>query len=101
MRPRLNSRTRGTAATASSTLSTTSPVTPSSTTSGTAPHRKATTGVPLAMASIMARPNGSGQSMGKSSAAALPRNSALSESLISPRNSMPGRRSSGSMTVSK
>src|SRR5580700_7956575 len=44
---------RGTAATALSTLSTTKPVSPSSITSGTEPLLNATTGVPLAIASIM------------------------------------------------
>src|SRR5579885_851476 len=47
------------------------------------------------------RPNGSGQSMGKSSAYALPRNSSFSPSPISPTNSMSGWRSNGSTTVSK
>ena len=37
---------------------------------GTAPRRHAMTGVPQAIASIMTRPNGSGQSIGNSSAAA-------------------------------
>ena len=71
------SRRRRTAATASSSEATTKPVTPSSTTSGTEPRRQATTGVPQAMASIMARPNGSGQSIGNRSAAASPRNAGL------------------------
>ena len=53
-------------------------------TSGTAPQRHATTGVPHAMASITTRPNGSGQSIGKRSAAALPRKARLSLSPISP-----------------
>ena len=48
--------------------STTNPVTPSSITSGTEPLRQAMTGVPQAMASIITRPNGSGQSMGNSRA---------------------------------
>ena len=48
--------------------STTKPVTPSSRTSGTEPPRNATTGVPHASASIITRPNGSGQSIGNSSA---------------------------------
>ena len=34
-------------------------------TCGTEPLRQAITGVPVAMASIMTRPNGSGQSIGK------------------------------------
>ena len=49
------------------------PVRPCSTTSGTEPQRQAITGVPQAMASIITRPNGSGQSIGNSRAAALPR----------------------------
>lgn len=46
------------------TSSTMKPVRPSSIISGTEPRLKATTGVPHAMASIMTRPNGSGQSIG-------------------------------------
>jgi hypothetical protein len=68
-------------------LSTTNPVTPSSITSGTEPLRQAMTGVPQAMASIITRPNGSGQSMGKSRASALPRSSSFSLPPTSPRNS--------------
>ena len=49
--------------------STMKPVTPSSMTSGTEPLRQAITGVPHAIASIITRPKGSGQSIGKSSAA--------------------------------
>ncbi len=60
---------------ASSMVSTIAPVTPSSTISGTEPQRNARTGVPQAIASIMERPKGSGQSTGNSSARALPRNS--------------------------
>jgi hypothetical protein len=45
-----------TASTAWSMLSTTKPVTPSSITSGVDPDRKAMTGVPQAIASIMTRP---------------------------------------------
>ena len=66
--------TRGSAAIASSMVSTMAPVTPSSMISGTEPQRNASTGVPQAMASIMERPNGSGQSTGNSSACASPRN---------------------------
>jgi len=66
------------------------PVTPGHSTSGTEPHGLAITGVPHAIASIIASPNGSGQSTVKSSANAPPRNSAFSESFISPRNSTPG-----------
>ena len=58
--------------------STMKPVTPSSITSGTEPQRQAITGVPQAMASIITRPNGSGQSIGNSSAAAPPRKSRFS-----------------------
>ena len=42
------------------------------------------TGVPQAMASIITRPKGSGQEMGKSRARAPPRKSDFSASLISP-----------------
>ena len=59
------------AASASSSLSTMKPEMPSSITSGTEPRRNAITGVPHAMASIMTSPNGSGQSIGKSRAAAF------------------------------
>ena len=51
------------------------PVTPSSTISGTDPRLNAITGVPQAMASIMTRPNGSGQSMGTSKTVAPLKNS--------------------------
>jgi hypothetical protein len=57
---------------------------PSSITSGTEPDLKAMTGVPHAMASIMTRPNGSGQSIGNSSAAAPARNCRFVSSLTSP-----------------
>ena len=70
-------RARATAATAPATSSTTKPVTPSVITSGTEPRRKATTGVPHAIASIITRPNGSGQSIGKSTPCARPRNASL------------------------
>ena len=43
--------------------------------------------MPHAVASIITRPNGSGQSMGNKSACASPRNSVLLRSLISPMNS--------------
>ena len=69
---------------ASSIVSTITPVTPWSMISGTEPQRKASTGVPQAMASIIDSPNGSGQSIGNSSARASPRNSLLARSLISP-----------------
>ena len=55
-------------ATAASTESTTKPLAPSWTTSGTEPLAQASTGVPQDIASIMARPKGSGQSIGKRSA---------------------------------
>ena len=74
------------------------PVSPWSTISGTEPQRQAITGVPQAMASIITRPNGSGQSIGNSSAWALPRNADFSLSPISPTNSIRGWSSSGSMT---
>ena len=51
------------------------PEMPSSMTSGTAPCPKAMTGVPHAMASIMTRPKGSGQSIGVRSPIAPPRKS--------------------------
>ena len=89
-----------TLATAPSASSTMNPLTPSSITSGTEPRRKAITGVPQAIASIITSPKGSGQSIGKSSAMAPPRNSALSFSPISPMNSMPGRDSIGRMRSS-
>jgi hypothetical protein len=52
--------------------------------SGTERERNAMTGVPHAIASIMTRPNGSGQSMGKSSAAAPARNGCFASSFTSP-----------------
>ena len=69
---------------ASCSLSTMKPVTPSSMTSGTEPRRKAMTGVPHAMASIITKPKGSGQSIGNSSAVASRRNASLVRSLTSP-----------------
>ena len=78
-----------------------SPVTPSSITSATAPFLKASTGVPQAIASIMASPNGSGQSIGKRSARASPRNLILRRSSISPMNSMPGCFSRGSISAAE
>jgi len=79
-----------TAAAASSIVSTMKPVSPSVMTSATEPFRKATTGVPQARASIMARPKGSGQSMGNSSARACPSTSFLPASSTSPMNSTSG-----------
>src|SRR3974377_753098 len=55
---------RSTAPIAPPTSSTMKPVMPSSTTSGAEPRLNAITGVPQAIASIMTRPNGSGQSIG-------------------------------------
>ena len=69
--------------------------------SGTEPQRKASTGVPHAMASIIDSPNGSGQSIGNSSARASPRNSLLARSSISPMNSTPGWSSSGAIVSRK
>ena len=67
-RARFRPPTRPTARTAPSRSSTTNPVTPSCITSGTEPQRQAITGVPQAIASIMTKPNGSGQSIGNSRA---------------------------------
>ncbi len=53
------------------------PLTPSATTSGTDPLRQAMTGVPADMDSIMTRPKGSGQSIGKSKRARLAEKFAL------------------------
>jgi hypothetical protein len=64
------------------------PGSPSSMISGTDPPRKASTGVPQAMASIMTSPKGSGQSIGNSNPAARPRKLVLALSLISPTNSI-------------
>jgi hypothetical protein len=60
------------------------PVTSSSITSGTEPRLNAITGVPQAIASIMTRPNGSGQSIGTSRTIAPLRNSDFCSSVISP-----------------
>ena len=66
------------------------PVRLSSITSGTEPRLNAITGVPQAMLSIITRPNGSGQSIGNSSACAPDRNAGFWLSLISPMNSTHG-----------
>jgi hypothetical protein len=52
---------------------TTHPLTPWSTTSETEPLRQAITGVPADIASIMTKPNGSGQSIGKRTAGEVAR----------------------------
>lgn len=59
-------------------------------TCGTAPRRNATTGVPLAIVSIITSPNGSGQSIGNNNAIAPPKKISFSLSQISPMNSTPG-----------
>jgi len=64
---------RETASTASSISFTMNPESSSSITSGTDPDRKAMTGVPQDIASIITSPNGSGQSIGNNNARALPR----------------------------
>ena len=92
---------RCSAPTAPCTSSTMKPVTPSSITSGTEPRLNATTGVPQAIASIITRPNGSGQSIGNSSAFAPDRNAGFCASLISPMNSTCAWSSSGSITSLK
>ena len=53
--------------------------------------------MPSAIASIVTKPNGSGQSIGNKSACAWPRNSVLLRSSISPMNSTPGSLSSGAI----
>ena len=70
-------------------------------TSGAEPQPKPTTGVPQAIASIITRPNGSGQSIGNSSAAAPPRKAGFWASPISPMYSISGSSSSGWMTSRK
>ena len=65
---RLSDATFGTAATASCTLLTMKPLTPSRNTSLTEPQSKAMVGVPQDIASIMHKPNGSGQSIGNTCA---------------------------------
>ena len=92
---------RFTAATAPISSSTMKPDTPSSSTSGTEPRLNAITGVPQAIASIITRPNGSGQSIGNSSACAPPRKSAFWLSLISPMNSTSAASISGVIPRSK
>jgi hypothetical protein len=57
--------------------------------------------VPQAIASIMTRPKGSGQSIGNKSASALPRNACFSFSPISPMNSMLSPASIGLIFCSK
>jgi hypothetical protein len=87
---RLTSAARCTADTASSMECTTKPEARSSMISGAEPWRQAMTGVPADIASIMTRPKGSGQSIGNSSARALPRKRCFCCSSISPTNSMSG-----------
>ena len=58
----------------------------------------AITGVPQAIASIMTRPNGSGQSIGNSNAVASPSKALFSLSSISPMNSISGSLSNGSIS---
>ena len=70
--------------------STMNPVTPSSMTSGTAPRLNAITGVPHAIASIITRPNGSGQSIGNSSAIAPARNASSRVGDLADIIDMPG-----------
>jgi hypothetical protein len=72
MLARSNEGSRQTASTAPSTLDTKKPI-PSSIISGTDPARQAMVGFPFVIASIMIRSKGSGQSIGKSNARALPR----------------------------
>jgi hypothetical protein len=60
------------------------PSDPLLTTSGTEPRGKAITGVPHAIASIMTKPNGSGQSMGNSKAAGMPLRDATTSSEAQP-----------------
>jgi hypothetical protein len=60
------------------------PVQPSSITSGTAPYRVAITGVPHAIDSIITRPNGSCQEIGKTVARACWSNSTFSPCDTSP-----------------
>ena len=88
------------ASTASSIELTTNPDSPFFITSGIDPQRNATTGVPHAIASIMTNPNGSGQSTGNRNAAALPMNSFLSCSPISPTHSTSGSANSGLISLS-
>jgi hypothetical protein len=61
-------------------------------------HRKATTGVPQASASGIARPNCSGQVIGNTRAAARPRNSPRSRLPSSPTSSKCGPSSGGGTT---
>ena len=81
----------GTAATAASRSSTAKPVTPSSITSAIDPRRKATTGVPQAIASTTDRPNGSANAIGCSSTEAPPRMRERSAGPTDPRYSTSDR----------
>jgi hypothetical protein len=76
------------------------PVTPSSTISGAEPTGVATTGVPVASASIITRPNGSAHCMGFRRANESPTSSSLSAQPSSPRNST-SEHSSGLTSASK
>jgi hypothetical protein len=66
---------RAIASSSSASLSQMKPVRRCATTSGIAPQRRASTGVPHAIASIITRPKGSGQDTGNNNARA-PRSSA-------------------------
>jgi hypothetical protein len=98
---RSSASTRRHASTAASSLSTMNPVVPSSMTSGTDPQRHAITGVPRDIASIITRPNGSGQSIGKTSARAPSSSASFSRSPSSPRNSTCGSSINGSIVSLK
>ncbi|MDC4226236.1 MAG: hypothetical protein MPW15_18780 [Candidatus Manganitrophus sp.] len=74
------------------------PVVPWTKISLTEPQGRAITGVPQASDSIMTKPNGSGQSIGKRSANASPRKSFFSLSPISPINSIRGGLIKGRIT---
>lgn len=76
------------------------PVTPSSTISGTDPTGTATTGVPVASASTITRPNGSGHRRGFSRAQEPPSSSSLSRAPSSPTYST-AEHSSGLTAASK
>jgi len=81
--------------------STMKPVSLSSITSGTEPRLNAITGVPQLIASIITKPNGSGQSIGINRPTAPERKAGFSRSPISPIISTPGPSSIGRITASK
>ncbi len=102
---RINDRSKdatfATAAAAPATSATRIPVTPSSMISAIEPRSKATTGVPLAIASTTLKPKGSSKSMRWSRAAAEPRNAERSSAATAPTNRTRSPSSRGATSEAK